>query len=373
MQIAAEAQVRIELPFRLLSAGEDRVNHRQREVIDIHITAEVTAPLRVGNLHLAIQLTVVGQANQPAELRTVVMQFGREVQRIEGNRQRRIVDHLGDFDIATVQRHFALRQPLFGGVPADIRIAAEYAAGLGRLRHKRLQHRQIKAVQIHHRPSAGTGVDGLRHAQLGVRVSPAVRPDTDFLFAITVIQRDVARQGNRPYRRLEAGIAQRPFPAFLFTIETPRQRQLPGNRIALHFQLQIVLLFVPFGIQLHEADINPRLADPVDAHIKIAADLVAGLYVALDVDLSNGQLLPAQRTRGDIRQQLRRINGTPHLQQPLRRAAQPRQRIIQIGRIDGGIQVEVFHPQLSLHLGAVLTQRQVQTGDFPLHVAVTLQ
>ena len=135
------------------------------------------------------------------------MQIGAEVQRIERHRQRGVIDHLGHFDVAPAEGHFTLRQPLFGGVPADIGITGKDAAGLGRLRHKRLEHRQVEAVEIHPRPPAGACVNGLRHAELGVRVGPAVWPDADFLLLVAVVQRDTARQRHRPHRRLEAGIA----------------------------------------------------------------------------------------------------------------------------------------------------------------------
>ena len=202
------------------------------------------------------------------------MQIGGEVESIESHRQRRVVDRLSDLHVTPVQRHFALRQPLFGGVPTHIGIAAKHAAGLGRFRHKRLQHREVETVEVHHRAPACPGVDGLRYAQLGVRVSPAVRPDADFLFEVTVIQRDIARQRHRPHRGLETGVAQRASPALRFAVKAPRQRQLPGDRIALHPQLQVVLLLVALRIELHQADIDARLADTVHAHVEATANLV---------------------------------------------------------------------------------------------------
>ena len=54
-----------------------------------------------------------------------------------------------------------------------------------------------------------------------------------------------------------------------------------------------MLLLSPFGIQLHQADVNARLADTIDAYVKITANLVAGFDVAFDVDLSYRQFLPA--------------------------------------------------------------------------------
>ncbi len=255
--IAAQTQTGVEPSLCLFTTSENRVDHRQREVADIDIAAEITPPLRVGDLHLPIQLTIVGQADKPAQLGAIVVQVGAEVQRIERHRQRRVVDDLGHLDVAPAEGHFALRQSLFGGVPAHIGITSKHAAGLGRLRHKRLEHRQIEAVEIHPRPSAGARVNGFRHAELGVRVGPAVWPDADFLLQIAIVQRNAARQRYRPHRRLEAGIAQRALPAFGLTIEAACQRQLAGNRIALHAQPQLMLFLCTFGIELHQADIDP--------------------------------------------------------------------------------------------------------------------
>ena len=114
-----------------------------------------------------------------------------------------------------------------------------------------------------------------------------MRSNADFLLEVTVIQRDVARQRHRPYRRLEAGIAQRAFPALLFAVKTACQRQLSGNRIALHPQLQVVLFLVALRIELHQADIHARLANAVHAYVKMTANLVGGFHIALHVHLSH--------------------------------------------------------------------------------------
>ena len=351
--IAAQTQTGVEPSLCLFTASENRVDHRQREVADIDVAAEITPPLRVGDLHLPIQLTIVGQADKPAQLGAIVMQVGAEVQRIECHRQRRVVDHLGHLDVAPAEGHFALRQPLFGGVPAHIGITGKHAAGLGRLRHKRLKHRQIEAVEVHSRPPAGARVDGLRDAKLGVRVGPAVWPNADFLLLVAVVQRNAARQRYRPYRRLEAGIAQRASPAFGLTIEAACQRQLAGNRIALHAQPQLMLLLSTFGIELHQTDIDPRLANAIYPHVQVTANLIGGFHVPFDVDLGDRQFLPAQRPGGDVGQQLRRIDSAAHFYQALRRPAEPRQRIIQVRRIDGGVEIKILHPQLAFDISAV--------------------
>ena len=281
------------------------------------------------------------------------MQIGGEVESIESHRQRRVVDRLRHLHVTPAQGDLTLRQPLFGSVPTHIGITAKHAAGLGRFRHKGLQHREIETVEVHHRAPACPGVDGLRYAQLGVRVSPAVRPDADFLFEVTIIQRDIARQRNRPHRSLETGIAQRAFPALRFAVKAPRQRQLPGDRIALHPQLQVVLLLVALGIELHQTDIDARLANAVHAYVKITANLVGGFHIALHVHLGHRQLLPAQRPGGNIRQQLRRVDGAANLHQPLRCAAQARQGVVEMRRVNGGVKVKVFDPQLAFHISAV--------------------
>ena len=281
------------------------------------------------------------------------MQIGREVQGIESHRQRRVVDRLRHLHVTPAQGDLTLRQPLFGGVPAHVGITAKHAAGLGRFRHKRLEHRQVETVEVHHRAPARAGVDGLRYAQLGVRVSPAVRPDADFLLEVAVIQRDIPRQRHRPHRGLETGIAQRTFPALRFAVKAPRQRELPGDRVALHPQLQVVLFLIALRIELHQTDIHARLANTVYAYVKVTANLVGGFHIALHVHLSHRQLLPAQRPGGDIRQQLRRVDGAANLHQPFRRAAQARQGVIEMRCVNGGVEVKVFDPQLAFHVGAV--------------------
>lgn len=44
----------------------------------------------------------------------------------------------------------------------------------------------------------------------------------------------------------------------------------------------------------------------------------------------------------------------------LRRAAKTRQGVIEIWRVDGGIQIEIFHPQLAFDICRVAAQRHVQ-------------
>ena len=234
LYIAAQTQIGAQHPRRLFAAREDRVDHRQIHVANVDVAAQVTTPLRIGHLYLSVKLTIIGQADQPAQFCTIVAQIGCHVQGIERQRQRRIVHRLRHLHVTPGERNITLRQPFFGGVPRNVRFASKYATGLRRLRHKRFQHRQIKAVKIHYRPPFGTRIDGLRHAQFSIRICPAVRPDTDFLLFVTIVQRDGASQGQWPDRRLEAGIAQRAFPALFFTIKTPRQIELAGDRLALN-------------------------------------------------------------------------------------------------------------------------------------------
>ena len=82
-----------------------------------------------------------------------------------------------------------------------------------------------------------------------------------------------------------------------------------------------MLLFVAFRRQMHQPDIHIRLHDALNADVEITANLIGGFHVAIDAHLANRQLLPAQTTRGDVRQQLRRIHRTANLHQPFRRAA----------------------------------------------------
>ncbi|MNL37517.1 hypothetical protein D3C87_1596670 [compost metagenome] len=195
------------------------------------------------------------------------MQIRRQIQGLERYRQRRVVHRLGHFYVTSRERDVALRKPFFGGVPRYIGFTAEDAAGFGGLRHKRFQHRQIEAVEIHHRAPFRARINSLRHAQLGVRVSPAVWPDTDFLLGVAVIQRDGTGERKRPHRRGEAGIIQNPFPALLLAVETARQMQLTRNRLALHAQLEVVLLLAAFCVQRHQADIHLRLGNTLNAQI----------------------------------------------------------------------------------------------------------
>ncbi|MND96622.1 hypothetical protein D3C80_889210 [compost metagenome] len=146
LQISRQPQISAEHPRRFFTTREDRVHHRKVNVADIHVTAQITLPLRIGNLHLTVELAVIRQTNQPAQLSAIVMQIGFQIQRVKRHRQRCVVHRLRDLHVTPGERHAALRQALFGGVPCHIGLTAEYAAGLRGLRHKRFQHRQIKAV-----------------------------------------------------------------------------------------------------------------------------------------------------------------------------------------------------------------------------------
>ena len=193
--------------------------------------------MRIGHLHLSIKLAVIGQADGPAQFGTVVTQFRRQIQCLKRHGQRRIVDGLRYLHVTPRKGDTALRQPLFGGVPGNVRFTREDTAGLSGFWHKWFQHGQVEAVEIHHRTPFGTRIDSLRHAQFRIRVKPAVWPDADFLLLIAVIQRNIAGQRPRADRRLEAGIAKSSLPAFFFAIKTSCQIKLPGDRLALNPQL----------------------------------------------------------------------------------------------------------------------------------------
>ena len=370
LRIARQAQVGVHHALGFFPACENRVHHRQVEVADSDVAAQISPSLWVGNLNLAVKLTVVGETNQPAQLRTVVMQVCAQVQGVEGHRQRRVIYLLRHLHVTPGQRDATLRQPLFGGVPGDIGFSAEDAAGLGSIRHKRFQHRQIEAVEVDLRASFRARVDGLRHAQFRIRVGPAVRPNADLLLGVAVVQRDGARQRQRPDRRVEAGVIQRPFPALLFAVKAAGQVKLAGDRLALHAQLEIVLLLVPFGVQGHQVNVDVRLRNALHAQVQVSADLVSGFHIPFHTNAGNAQRLPAQVIGGNVRQQLRRVYRAAHLQEPLRRTAQARQGVIQIRRVDGGVQIEIFHPQLAFDIRRVAAQRHVQPWDNPLQIAV---
>ena len=146
--------------------------------------------------------------------------------------------------------------------------------------------------------------------------------------------------------------------------------KLAGDRLALHAQLQVVLLLVPFRVQGDQADVDVRLRNALHAQVQVSADLVSGFHIPFHANAGNAQRLPAQVIGGNVSQQLRRVYRAAHLQEPLRRTAQARQGVIQIRRVDGGVQIEIFHPQLAFDIRRVAAQRHVQTRDNPLQVAV---
>ena len=137
MRIARQPQVRVEHPRRFFTARENRVNHRQVEVANRDVPAQITSPLWVGNLHLTVELAVIGQADKPTQLGAVVVQIRAQVQDIKRHRQRRVVDILCHLHVAARKRHAALWQPIFGGVPGHIGLPAKDAARLSGIRHER--------------------------------------------------------------------------------------------------------------------------------------------------------------------------------------------------------------------------------------------
>ena len=124
----------------------------------------------------------------------------------------------------------------------------------------------VEPVEHHAGPAALAGFNGLRHAQLGVRVLPTVRPDADFLLGVQVVQRDGARQAPFPDRRIETGVVQIAAPALLLTIEATLQGQLAGDRLAVNLQLQLVLLLAAFGVEGQQADLQRILLQLFDAY-----------------------------------------------------------------------------------------------------------
>ena len=133
------------------------------------------------------------------------------------------------------------------------------------------------------------------------------------MLRIAVVQRDGSGQHQRADRRAEAGVIQYALPARCLAIKTARQVQLPGDRLALHAQLEIVLLFVTFCRQRDQTDVHVRLGDTLHAQVQVSADLIGGFHVPFDAHAGNGKFLPAQVISGDVRQQLRRLHRTANL------------------------------------------------------------
>ncbi|MNT20312.1 hypothetical protein D3C72_1556180 [compost metagenome] len=73
-----------------------------------------------------------------------------------------------------------------------------------------------------------------------------------------------------------------------------------------------MLLLAAFCVQRDQVDIHIRLGNPLDAQVQVTRDLIGGFDVAFHQNARDGQLLPAQIVGGDIRQQLRRIDGATH-------------------------------------------------------------
>lgn len=121
-----------------------------------------------------------------------------------------------------------------------------------------------------------------------------------------------------------------------------------------------MLLLAAFGVKRHQIDVNVGLRNPLYANVEMARYLIGGFNIALDARTGDRQLLPAQTVGGDIRQQLRRFYRTADFNDSFCHAAQPRQRIIQPRRIDGGVKIQLLNAKLAFYIGAVWAQRKVQ-------------
>ncbi|MNZ98991.1 hypothetical protein D3C78_1182980 [compost metagenome] len=99
LQISRQPQIGAEHPRCFFTAREYRVHHRKVNVADIHVSAQITLPLRIGNLYLPVELAVIGEANQPAQFGAVVMQIGFQIQRVKRHRQRCVVHRLRDLHV----------------------------------------------------------------------------------------------------------------------------------------------------------------------------------------------------------------------------------------------------------------------------------
>ncbi|CCJ89952.1 hypothetical protein BN132_1880 [Cronobacter turicensis 564] len=280
---------------------------------------------------------------------------------------------MGHAHAAPGELHLPLRQSFFRRIPADIRFTRKAPARLGLFRHKRFEHRKIKTVEIHLRAPGGTRINGLRDAQLGIRVAPAVRADSDFLLLTAVIERQRAAQRPRADRRGEARIIYLAAPAHRLTIEAAAQVELPGDRFALHPQRHLVRFLVAFGRKRNQPQVDIALHQTLDAQIQRAAYLIGGFHIAEQAHLRDGEFLPAQITCGDIGVEFRRFNITADFHQPFRRAAEARQRVVQRRGVNRRVQRQVFNAKLALHIRFIAAQLQMQARDCPLKIAVALQ
>ncbi|MNS67302.1 hypothetical protein D3C72_1005500 [compost metagenome] len=365
LRTATQAQIGIQHARGFLPLHQRRIDHRQRDIGDIDVAADNASYLRIGNLYVTVKLAIIGQLDQPVGLRTTVGQAGIKVQPIKGDRQRVALHLLNHLHAVTHQGNFCVRQRT-SRFPAYVRPPGEHAAQSGLRTEERFYHRQIKAVQHHAGLATRAGFDGFRHAQFGVRVLPAVRSNTDFLRGVQVIQRNGASQSPFAHRSIETGIVQVAAPALLLAIETALQRQLTGYRLAVNFQLQLMLLLTAFGIQCQQADIQRILLKLLNAYRQLTLDLVAGTHVAVNLHPVDAQRLPLQAGSGQVGQQLRRLQVAPQFQQAFRRTAQPWQSAVQTWRVDIRIQVPAFLVQLALNVQLVASQRQIDARDFPL-------
>ncbi|CCJ86249.1 hypothetical protein BN133_2626 [Cronobacter dublinensis 582] len=274
---------------------------------------------------------------------------------------------------ATGQLHLPLRQPFFRRIPADIRLTGKEAARLRLFGHKRLDHREVKTVEIDLRAAAGARVDGLRYAQFGVRVAPAVRANGDFLLLTAIIERQRAAQRPRADRRGEAGIVYLTAPAHRLTVKAAAQVKLAGNGLALHAQRHLVRFLVAFGRKRNQPQVDIALHEALDTQIQRAANLIGGFHIAQQTHLGHGEFLPAQIARGHVGVKLRRLDVAADFHQPFRRAAKPRQRVIECGRVNRRIQRQIFNAKLAFDIRFITPQLEMQAGDCPLKIAVALK
>ena len=134
-----------------------------------------------------------------------------------------------------------------------------------------------------------------------------------------------------------------------------------------------MLLLAAFGVQGHKVDVHVGLRNTFNPYTEVTGNLIRRFDIAFHTHLRHGQFLPAQPAGGDIRQQLRSVDGTAHLDQPFCRTTESRQRVVQSRRVDDRIQIEIFYAQLAFHIGAVWSQFQMQARNGPLQIAVAFQ
>ncbi|KAI3492556.1 hypothetical protein L1887_42859 [Cichorium endivia] len=158
-------------------------------------------------------------------------------------------------------------------------------------------------------------------------------PNADLLLGVAVVQRDGARQRQRPDRRIETGVIKQTFPAFCFAVEAS------GDQANVHAPAEKCAPRAGSGYRRSDRWISHPLPR---GRGQRSAPASGRLLAVISASSCGASTVPRTFTR------------------PFRRAAQTRQGVVQIRRVDGGVQIEIFHPQLTFDIRRVAAQRHVQ-------------